>query len=215
VNVEVDENGRVTGVSLVGSSGNAALDQAVLETVREQYEFEGVGTGGATIPVEVDMTLEGSDLNRRARERGDRTSIETPASAPEPIESTATEPAVAPTEAIPKPTSVSPPAAPVPTPEPASAIAEPTPSLSPSEPVLEETPAASPEQVSPVEPDPSVSENDSEPLLPAATPLPEALAEPDHAAPLPASSSTESIDLPPSAPAAIPSESPIPSAPPE
>ena len=201
VSVEVDENGRVIGASLVGSSGNAALDQAVLETVREQYEFEGVGNGGATIPIEVDMTLEGSDFNRRARERGDRTSIETQDSAPvatpapEPIESTATEPAVAPTEPLP---ALYP------------AIAEPTPSISPSEPVLEETPAANPEPVTPVEPDLSYSESHSEPLPPEASSRPEPLAEPDL---IPASSSPESIDLPPSVPVAIPPESPTSSTP--
>lgn len=193
VNVEVDENGRVVGVSLVGSSGNADLDQAVLETVREQYEFEGVGDGGATIPIEVDMTLDGSDFNRRARERGDQTSIETQAPAPvaepapRPIESTPAAPTVAPIELLPTPSPTS---------------AEPTPSVSPSEP-MEGMPVANPEPISPVEPDPSASASQSEPLRPEAAPMSEPMANPDPIpTSFPAGSSTESIDRSPPTPSA-------------
>jgi TonB family protein len=78
---ETDEQGRVIGVTLTESSGNAELDQAVLEQVRQEYEFNGVSAGSA-IPIEIDMTIEGSDYNREVQQRGERTEVELPSSAP-------------------------------------------------------------------------------------------------------------------------------------
>jgi TonB family protein len=95
VNVDVDSNGRVVGVTLTGSSGNAAIDRAVIETVRRRYQFEGVGANGASIPLEVDMTVQGSERNRNARRRGDRRRITVTEDAPAPTVPRRTEEAAA------------------------------------------------------------------------------------------------------------------------
>jgi TonB family protein len=76
--VDLDSQGRVVGVRLANSSGDAELDRAVLETVRERWRFENVRGGASNIPVEVYMTVDESELNQRARDWGDRTAIEIP-----------------------------------------------------------------------------------------------------------------------------------------
>jgi TonB family protein len=78
--VDISANGQVSSASLVGSSGNSALDQAALSAVRNRWRFQPITGGANGIVVSVVMTIEGSDLNRRARERGDRESIEVPTS---------------------------------------------------------------------------------------------------------------------------------------
>jgi TonB family protein len=89
VAVDVDAQGRVVGVRLSGSSGDRTIDNTVLETVRDRWRFETISGGANNVPVEVYMTVEGSDLNRRAQDWGDRTAVEVPtagfaAPAPEP-----------------------------------------------------------------------------------------------------------------------------------
>jgi TonB family protein len=174
--VDVDANGNVIGVILTGSSGNAALDQAVLETVREQYEFQGVGSGGASIPIEVDMTLEGSDANRAAREQGERREVTVPSAAPVAEDSS-------PTEAATEVPQASPQAAPTEPLNPSSAT-DPTP----------QSPEAASEEPQPTESSP-VPSTESSPLLPEETPLPEV-----------APASPESVLEPEPIPEAIPSE---------
>lgn len=96
VTVDVDRNGRVTGVRLADSSGDAELDRAVLDTVRKQWRFEAVAGGAENVPVEVYMTVNGSELNQQAQVWGNQTAVEVPAtgftSAPEPSTVSASEP---------------------------------------------------------------------------------------------------------------------------
>jgi TonB family protein len=82
VSVDVDEAGRVISVTLIGTSGSPELDQAVMDTVRRQWQFQGTNGGASNIPVQVDMTLEGSDFNREATQRGNREEITVPSAAP-------------------------------------------------------------------------------------------------------------------------------------
>ncbi|NJR40435.1 MAG: TonB family protein [Leptolyngbyaceae cyanobacterium CSU_1_4] len=78
--VDVDDRGRIIKVRLANSSGNSDIDRAVLETVRERWRFEEMQSGANNIPVEVYMTLDESELNRRAQNWGDRTVVEIPSS---------------------------------------------------------------------------------------------------------------------------------------
>lgn len=129
---ETDAQGRVVSVILMESSGNPDLDQAVLEQVRREYEFDGAGAG-TTIPIEIDMTIEGSDYNREVTERGERTEVELPATATEPSE-TPESAAVEPID--PSPSADPAPVEPLSTPEP-----EPEPTR---EPASESEPASPP-----------------------------------------------------------------------
>ncbi|MEM9450688.1 MAG: TonB family protein [Cyanobacteria bacterium P01_E01_bin.6] len=76
--VDINANGNVTSATLVGSSGNSALDRAALSTVRNRWRFQPIRGGASGVVVSVVMTIQGSDLNRRAREGGDRESVEIP-----------------------------------------------------------------------------------------------------------------------------------------
>lgn len=80
VNIMVDINpdGAVTSASLVGSSGHASLDQAALSAVRSRWRFQPIRGGASGVVISVVMTIEGSDLNQRAQEQGDRESVEIP-----------------------------------------------------------------------------------------------------------------------------------------
>lgn len=85
VNVQINPDGRVSNVTLIRSSGNAAIDRAAMQAARRS-RFEPI-EGGASIPIEYDLTIEGSQRNRDARERGERRSVEV--AAPSEPESTA------------------------------------------------------------------------------------------------------------------------------
>jgi len=76
--VDINSNGNVTSATLVGSSGNSALDQAALSTVRRRWRFQPIRGGASGVVVSVVMSIQGSDLNQRATERGDRESVEIP-----------------------------------------------------------------------------------------------------------------------------------------
>ncbi|MEB3214083.1 MAG: TonB family protein [Leptolyngbyaceae bacterium] len=78
--VDINANGNVTSATLVGSSGNSALDQAALSAVRNRWRFQPIRGGASGVVVSVVMTIQGSDLNRRASEQGDRQSVEVPSS---------------------------------------------------------------------------------------------------------------------------------------
>jgi TonB family protein len=107
VTVDLDERGRVVEVRLFHSSGDRAIDQAVLETVQERWRFENIDGGANNVPVEVYMTVDGSELNQQAQEWGNQTVVEIPSAgfaAPEPLEPAAFSPeppAVDPTPANP------------------------------------------------------------------------------------------------------------------
>ncbi|MBF2050438.1 MAG: TonB family protein [Leptolyngbya sp. IPPAS B-1204] len=79
VTVDLDRRGRVTGVRLADSSGDAELDRAVLNTVRKQWRFEAIPGGAENLPVEVYMTVNGSELNQQAQVWGNQTAVEVPA----------------------------------------------------------------------------------------------------------------------------------------
>jgi TonB family protein len=163
--VDLDSQGRVVGVRLANSSGDAALDRAVLETVRQRWRFENVRGGANNIPVEVYMTVDESELNQRAQDWGDRTAIEIPdagfATSPVAPTATRTEPV-----ALPEPGTPAVESFPTPVPEPvATPLPEPLP-----EPVLESIPELLPEPL----PEP-VLESIPE-LLPE--PVPEPVVEP-------------------------------------
>jgi TonB family protein len=175
--VDLDSRGRVVGVRLANSSGNAALDRAVLETVREQWRFESVRGGANNIPVEVFMTVAQSELNQQARDWGDRTAIEIP-------DAGFASPPIAPTAAQPVPSSESvapivesaPEVSPEPIPE---SVPESVPPAIP-EPVLESVPPVVPEPV-PETVQESLPESSPEPSVeaivePIETPEPDAIA---------------------------------------
>ncbi|MEO1068696.1 MAG: TonB family protein [Cyanobacteria bacterium J06638_6] len=95
VRVDIHPDGSVRGVTLMRSSGNAAIDQAAIEAARRS-RFQPVA-GGANVPIEYDLTIEGSRRNRAAERQGDRRSVEVPPSATTP-----------PPAAVPSPLSESP-----------------------------------------------------------------------------------------------------------
>jgi TonB family protein len=80
VSVDVDAEGRVVQVRMANSSGNREIDQAVLETVRERWRFEDIRGGVNNVPVEVYMTVDGSELNQQVQDWGQRTAVEIPTS---------------------------------------------------------------------------------------------------------------------------------------
>ncbi len=95
VTVDLDERGRVVEAKLTHSSGDRAIDQAVLETVEERWRFENIDGGANDVPVEVYMTVNGSELNQRAQEWGNQTAVEIPSAgfaAPEFSEPSALDP---------------------------------------------------------------------------------------------------------------------------
>lgn len=85
VSVDINPDGTVRSVTLTRSSGNPAIDQAAIQAARNS-RFQPV-SGGASVPIEYDLTIEGSRRNRDARRRGDRQAVELP---PEPSPEAAT-----------------------------------------------------------------------------------------------------------------------------
>jgi TonB family protein len=100
VMVDYDENGNVVSATLVDSSGHTVLDEAVLETVRERYRLRDNSGSGSTV-LSVDMTIDGSDFNREAQERGDRREVNIPPPHPVAAEEVPTNEATTPTETTP------------------------------------------------------------------------------------------------------------------
>lgn len=134
VTVDIDRRGRVTGVRLANSSGDAALDRAVLETVQEQWRFENIVGGAEDVPVEVYMTVNGSELHQQAEAWGEQTAVEVPTTGFSPaanLDST-----VPVTESVPE-TPVTPNPADQPTSTPDSSEAAAEPEIEPVETMLE------------------------------------------------------------------------------
>ena len=71
VSIDTDANGNVIGVSLIRSSGNGALDQAVLQAVRG-WRLETGGIAVSNVPIEVEMNIRGSRRHRESQRRGER-----------------------------------------------------------------------------------------------------------------------------------------------
>ena len=194
--VDINSNGDVTSASLVGSSGYSSLDQAALSTVRRRWRFQPIRGGASGVVISVVMTIDGSNLNRRAREQGDNTSVEVPSQdtgvgdANENDPSTASTPSdngFAETTTTPSGT-------------PADTLTDPPPTLAP----LPSDPAS-----------PSSPSTDSQPAPPAASPVspppqPEPTVEPldsgesPTSGPAPLSEASEPVDSQPAAPAASP-----------
>ncbi|NCJ08427.1 TonB family protein [Synechococcales cyanobacterium C] len=109
VNVDINPDGSVRAVTLTRSSGNADIDRAAIEAAR-QSRFQPV-SGGASVPVDYDLNLEGSRQNREVRRRQERLSVEIPAPepapAPPPVEAAAPEEPVS--NPSPPPEAVAPP----------------------------------------------------------------------------------------------------------
>ena len=76
VSVDINPDGSVRSVTLTRSSGNPAIDQAAIQAARNS-RFQPV-SGGASVPIEYDLTIEGSRRNREAQRRGERQSVEVP-----------------------------------------------------------------------------------------------------------------------------------------
>ncbi|NJN31460.1 MAG: hypothetical protein HC824_14335, partial [Synechococcales cyanobacterium RM1_1_8] len=58
--VITDARGRVVDVVVISTSGSAAVDAKTVAHIKRNWRFEGTA-GGATVPVTVDMAVEGSD----------------------------------------------------------------------------------------------------------------------------------------------------------
>ncbi|ERN43021.1 TonB family C-terminal domain protein [Rubidibacter lacunae KORDI 51-2] len=87
VQVDINPDGTVRSVTLVQSSGNAAIDRAAIQAARSS-SFQPVA-GGASVLIEYDLTIEGSQRNREAQRRGDRRSVEVPTEETETTSQTA------------------------------------------------------------------------------------------------------------------------------
>ncbi|MGF1495782.1 MAG: TonB family protein [Elainellaceae cyanobacterium] len=222
--VDISAEGGVTSASLVGSSGHAALDQAALAAVRNRWRFQPISRGASGVVVSVVMTIQGSDLNRRATERGDRESVDIPAD--EPVDETATQetepdsPSASPASPDEPPEAEQPGADPTETPPSEAAPSDPLP-LEP--PTLEnESPASSPDEAEAsdeaapsggeappppetleAEPVPETSPADSVPAAPVPAPI--------SPAPSPADSTAEPPAPAPAPPAPLPEVTPTPS----
>ena len=87
--IDTDANGNVLGVSLVRSSGDAALDQAAIRAARG-WRLETGGYAVSNIPIEIEMNIRGSRRHRASQRRGERREMQMPgsetANAPEPAE---------------------------------------------------------------------------------------------------------------------------------
>ncbi|MEM6351891.1 MAG: TonB family protein [Cyanobacteria bacterium P01_D01_bin.14] len=212
VEAQYDANGNVTGVRLVRSSGNAALDQAAMEAV-QSYEFDTGGQGGS-VPIEIDFAV-GDHQDRRNRQRQERRSVDVPTS---PTRASTPAPAPVPTPTLAAPDDSPPPAhfpesttepASEPTTEPAeneadSPVDTPEESSSPRpESADEPAPAAAPTPAPSPEPTPSLEPAPATDPTPTPTPKP---------SPSPAPSPTAPNPSPVPAPA--PSSRPVPSPPP-
>jgi TonB family protein len=74
VNIYVNPDGTVANVTLTRSSGNAAIDRAALQAARRS-RFHPI-VGGATVPIEYNLTIPGSQLHQEAMQQGERRSTE-------------------------------------------------------------------------------------------------------------------------------------------
>jgi TonB family protein len=154
VSVEINPDGSVRSVTLTRSSGNAAIDRAAVQAARRS-RFQPVA-GGASVPIEYDLSIEGSRRNQAARRRGERQAVDLPSAPAATTESAGPPAAVAPatpaTSATPAPS------------RPPSAVPEPA--------VPEQ---AVPEQAVPAPPGPEPA------AVPAPSPAPTAAPEPPAA----------------------------------
>ncbi|MBF2035510.1 MAG: TonB family protein [Leptolyngbyaceae cyanobacterium T60_A2020_046] len=167
VNVEINPDGTVRSVTLTQSSGNSAIDQAAIQAARRS-RFNPI-EGGASIPIQYELTIEGSQRNREARQRGDRRSVEVPAEPTRTPEPTATAEDIS--------EDATPSDSPAPSPEnarnarpPAEPETSPEPDPSESETSEPDPPAASPAEPAPTPP--AAREPAPEPVPPAAAPPP-------------------------------------------
>lgn len=80
VRVDINPDGTVRRVTLTRSSGHGAIDRAAIEAARNS-RFHPIA-GGATVPIEYDLTIEGSHRNRDARRRGERQAVDLPPGPP-------------------------------------------------------------------------------------------------------------------------------------
>ncbi|NJL87507.1 MAG: TonB family protein [Leptolyngbyaceae cyanobacterium SM1_1_3] len=93
VSVDINPDGSVRSVTLTRSSGNTAIDQAAIQAARNS-RFQPVA-GGASVPIEYDLTIEGSRRNRDARRRGEREAVDVPPEPAPTVETADTPPAAA------------------------------------------------------------------------------------------------------------------------
>ena len=189
VSVQINPDGSVASVTLIRPSGNTAIDQAAIRAA-QQSRFQPVA-GGASFPIEYNLSIEGSQQNRDAQRRRDRRSTEV--AAPDPPErpaQTAAEPAAQPaptasdlpaeeTEAADRDDGEKPPVAPV------------VPDDSTPAPTLDSAPASDSGTAAESEPAPPAAEPAIEPSPPLAVPKPAAPAAPDPVEPPPEPESTD------------------------
>jgi TonB family protein len=93
VSVDINPDGSIRSVTLTRSSGNPAIDQAAIQAARNS-RFQPVN-GGASVPIEYDLTIEGSRRNREAQRRGERQFVEVPSEPSPTPEAASSEPAPA------------------------------------------------------------------------------------------------------------------------
>jgi len=95
--VITDARGRVVDVIVTQSSGSSAVDEKTVAHIKRRWRFAPT-SGGATVPVTVDMAVEGSDYyrEREAAQTQERLEYEAPAQpapvANDPIPTAVTEP---------------------------------------------------------------------------------------------------------------------------
>lgn len=175
VSVDINPDGSVRSVTLTRSSGNAAIDQAAIQAARRS-RFRPV-SGGASVPIEYDLTIEGSRRHRDARRRGERQAVNL---TPDPASTADTEAA---------PAASAPPASPTPS-APSTSGDETSPSR----------PTAPPVSSEPRVPAPAVREP-APAAAPAAVPTPAPALAPEPAPPAPMPNSPEPVEEPPTYPA--------------
>jgi TonB family protein len=164
--VETDADGRVVGVTLARSSGNAELDRAALQQARQRVRLNNA-RAGESYPLDIEFVRPGSSSASRNRPQNDRRSItvtETVPAEPAPTPAAATNPAPSPSQSpassaespspqtAPLPAAVPSPApdtSPEGTPEPVpsrapASVGTPTPSRSEPTPSPDRSPAAQP-----------------------------------------------------------------------
>ena len=191
VRVDINPDGSVRSVTLTRSSGNAEIDQAAIQAARNS-RFQPVA-GGASVPIEYDLTIDGSRRNRDARRRGERQTVEVPTE-PTSTAETADRPPAAATSPRPDGSSNGADDAPA---TPASPTMAPPAEIEPSVPEPTEPkptttaetapiPPAAPSQGSPPAPEPTSFPSEPPPVAPPPI-VPPALAAPVSPPPAPAS----------------------------
>lgn len=197
VSVDINPDGSVRSVTLTRSSGNPAIDQAAIQAARNS-RFQPVA-GGASVPIEYDLTIDGSRRNRDARRRGERQVVEVPTEPTAETVDTTPAAAISPNPDASGNGADDAPATPA-TPPAASEASVPEPAeIEPSDSAPEPAIAPAPAPISPAapsqdsspapEPAPSPAEPPPAPAAPVAPPAP---AGPAPAAPPLASPATES-----------------------